>query len=764
MACRFLLRCRTMMRKLAWLVAIAIATVVIFGLPAWATSWEEIQQIKVKDVTLAAQHAMEQQKTTDGPTVQIRLGRNVSAEGGVTVAHGKHGALSLAVNAAPYTRGQIPSDLVCIKLSAPVDFYTGHSGLAILTTTAPETSPEVRVGVRFLTADGMATEVQPVLPVLSKWGDATQELYFDWSYLDYADAGQAVSVLKSVAAIEITFGAVRRAPEHAAPSAQALNARISLSDLRLVDYLKGSYDSSRQSLKLDQVSDRWIPSGTYDLTLQHRTQEVTGIVARFGGATGIQSAIDSLDMAARTQCWDGSFIDTRRGAVTAASGEYTFGFTLYGLLQGYRELEKIHSPLLDQKITIGAKTNSRRWFYLRMFYRGAMARTAALPSAYRDDIISGNTLVTGANRVLGYAIAMRMIADVLADPIAKKQVLEKYGPIMQEIADAQGKYSASFPILGEGDRYGGRGIHYDAGYTRTHMDWLVLGAMDTGDPLLVQMLTRYQTVFEAVMDQQGSGLLPMLSERGHHNTPVQLVIPDVTAQVGMKFHLPVIAQWGYNCSAAGWANAESQRSTHFGFGATSRGYPLGALISILSADMHAEPIPKDLGYLFPRQFPTWSTRTYSKDGALHRTSSTTFHPDGTETNDYQIEVGEYPVTVGVPVMIHSTGKVTAVAESLSGWPKLLPADGLIQISDGDGGVVTARLNQPVILTLSKETRLVLSGPGIVLPPEAGGATVPFRAELSLTPERASQTVELTILRGTVSYQYTALDTETGAGR
>lgn len=77
-------------------------------------------------------------------------------------------------------------------------------------------------------------------------------------------------------------------------------------------------------------------------------------------------------------------------------------------------------------------------------------RRQRLPSAYRDDIISGNTLVTGANRVFGYAIAMRMISDVLTDPIEKKQVLKKYGPIMQEIANAQGKCSAGFPNSGRG--------------------------------------------------------------------------------------------------------------------------------------------------------------------------------------------------------------------------------------------------------------------------------------------------------------------------
>ena len=742
----------------------AIALVVVCGVPAWGTSWEEIQQIKAKDLALAAQHAMEQQKTAAGPTVSVRLDRGVSAEGGVTFTHGKHGALVLGVKAAPYTRGKMPTDLVRIKLPAPMDLYTDHSGFAIFATTAAGASAEVRAGMRFLTADGKTTQVEPALPVLSPWGDTTQELYFDWSYLDYAEAAQAVSVLKAVSTIEITFGAMRRTPERG-PSTEARDAQITLSNLRLIDYLKGSYDTDRQSLKFDQGSGKWIPSGVYDLTLMHRTQEVSGIVARYGGAAGIQSAVESLDFAARTQCWDGSFIDTRRGPVTVASGEYTFGFTLFGLLQGYKELDRIHSPLLDEKITIGTVTNSRRWFYLRMFYRGALGRTATLPSAFRDDTIGGNTLVTGANRVLGYAIAMRMIADVLPDAAEKKLVLEKYGPIMQEIADAQGKYSAGFPILGEGDRFNGRGIHYDAGYTRTHMDWLVLGAMETHDPLLIQMLRRYQTVFEAVMDQKGSGLLPMHSERGHdYSSSVRLVIPDVTAQAGMEFHLPVIAQWGYNVGVSGWASAESQQWTHFYSAANHRGYTLGAHMSILLDDLHPDPAPRDLGYLFPRQYPIWSTRAYSKDGTLQRTSSMTFHPDGIQTSDYQIEVGEYPVTVGVPVMVKSAAKVTAIAESLSGWPGLLPADVSIQISGLEGGVITARLGQPVTLKLTLATRLVLTGPPIVLPPEAGGGTVPFRAELTLAPEQTGQTVELTVLRGTDPYSYTTAGNSAGPGR
>ncbi len=89
--------------------------------------------------------------------------------------------------------------------------------------------------------------------------------------------------------------------------------------------------------------------------------------------------------------------------------------------------------------------------------------------------------MTGANRVLGYAIAMRMIAEALSDKDRALEVLDRYQPIMKQIADAQGRYSGGFPVLGEGDRYRGRGIHYDGGYTRTHMDWLVNGVVRTGD-------------------------------------------------------------------------------------------------------------------------------------------------------------------------------------------------------------------------------------------------------------------------------------------
>ena len=488
----------------------------------------------------------------------------------------------------------------------------------------------------------------------SAWDENPHEIYLDWAFGNFADGPKAadgvVEILKHVKTIELTFGGRVRAPERGA-SAGPEPVDCQISDLRLVDYLKGSYDPSRND---------WagFGKGEKDLTLQHRTQEVTGIVAKYGGAAGVASAVDSLDFCVRDAVLGRVVSGWAARGNTVVSGEYTFGFWIYGTIEGYMALREMKAPALQEKITIGGETMARDAFYQRMYFRAAMARAAAIPSKYRDDIIGGDTLMTGANRVLGYAIGMRLVAEVLEDPKLKAMVMAKYGPIMGEIAAAQGRYSGGFPVLGEGDRFGGKGIHYDAGYTRTHMDFLVGGVFRTGDPLLVKMLERYQTVFEALMDSTGTGILPMISERHQGTEPVSLIIPDLTAQVGLKYHLPVIAQWGYNDGIPRWKLYESGKGgNHFTYISHVRGYPLGAHSQVLTADTQAEPEPKDLGYLFPREFPIWSSRFMKKDApeTVVRTSKVYVYPDGHTTNDFKVEVGEFPVTVGVPVTVKTTG-------------------------------------------------------------------------------------------------------------
>ncbi len=745
--------------ELSWLAGAVTALFVLGGFAASArgASWDEVQNIKLDCVQKAAQHAMEQQKTTQAAPLPIAFPAGIATAGNVKLTAVTPESISMDVTAAPWSREGKAIERVRFKLPQTVDMVAQHTGLAFTVKTMEAASPEVRIGCRLLAADGQAAEVTPIVPAADRWDDNPHEIYLDWAFINYARADDAVAVLSQVEAIEITFGAIQRAPRRG-PSEKAQAARFTLSDLRLVDYHKGSFDPSRQWRRYDEAAGQWAPAPK-DLTLQQRCMEVTGLVAMHGGEKGILSAVDSLDMAVRTQCWDGSLLDGRRGARTVASGEYTYGFTTYGLLVGYMTLEKLKSPLLEEKLTVGPFTMTRRDFYQRMFYRLAMSRAGiAKASEYRDDIIGGNTLISGANRVLGYAIAMRMVADVLTDPAKKQEVLDKYGPYMQEIADAQGQFSGGFPVLGEGDQYQGKGIHYDAGYVRTHMDWLIVGARRTGDPLLVQMLRKYQTVFEAAMDSEGKGLLGMISERhrGPFEGSVELILSDATWQVGAKYRLPIVAQWGYNDGMAQWLKWDAKSGNAFTAARHERGYALGTFTGREVEDMAPEPEPRDLGYLFPRQFPIWSTRLCTKEGKLVRTSSMVVSADGTQVSDYWINVGEWPATVGVPVLLRpKEGKVTAVAEKLLGWPKLLPEGAEIEIT----GDLSARgkLGQAIPLTLAKATRLVITGPDITLPPEAiaegQSPMVPFRAELTLVPEKPGQAVELTVLRGTVPYQY-----------
>ena len=749
----------------ATLPALAALTITgCFAATGWAADWGQVQEIKKELLTTAAQHAMEQQKTTSAEPVTIAFPTDVSAGGGLKLAAKSHESLAIEVTAEPEVSSTSPESFVRIRLPKATDVVTHYSGLTFNINAEEGCSPEVRLGYRLYGAGGrQVAEMRPRIPVVSPWGENPREVYFDWAFIGYRREAEIMGTLESVEAIEITAAGIQRAPRRE-PSMEPQAAKFSIANLRLVDYLKGSYDPSRQWLEFDTPSGKWQPSSRRDLTLQHRTQEVTGLVARFGGEAGVKSAIESLDFAARTQCWDGSFLDGRRPPRTVASGEYTFGFTLYALLDGYQALEQAQRPELAEKLSFGPTTLTRREAYQRMLYRGAMSRTAALPSQYRDDIIGGDTLMTGANRVLGYAIAMREVAEVLTDAASKKEVLDHYQPIMQQIADAQGKYSGGFPLLGEGDRFNGRGIHYDSGYVRTHMDWLVIGVRRTGDPLLVKMLERYQTVFAAAMDSAGTGLLPLISERHQGTEPVELILPDATAQVGLKYKLPIIAQWGYNCGMPVWSRWEQRQGNHFTAAAHSRGYELGAFMGRLVDDLAAEPMPKDLGYLFPRQYPIWTTRTFTKDGRLTRTSTMTVRPDGTQASDSVIEVGEYPVTVGVPVAIKSPqGAVVAVAEKLSGWPKLLPADAEIKIS-GDFAA-KGRIGEAFRLAVSKPTHLVITGPVTPPPPEAGAPPEPLRAELTISPapgtapDKAGLPIELTVLRGTIPYKYETVPKE-----
>lgn len=730
--------------------------ILLSSLSVKSADWNEVQKLKLDYITQLVKHAMEQQKLSTLSGASIPFPSSITDSPKMKLVSKSSKELKIKLTDIQ-NEGRRPSgDVIRFSLAKPMDMLSKGTGITLLVKTDPGSSREIRFGFRLIGADGKTADILPFVPIVDNWGDQTHEIYFDWAFINYKNVKDAIAVLKQVNTIEFLASSVKRAPERGTSSSPQ-SASFTISNMKIVDYLTGSYDS-----------DRFMPEQGKDpdLTLMHRCQEVTGLVATYGGKAGIKSAIESLDLAARTQCWDGSFLDGRRGANTITSGEYTFGFAIYGLLTGYVALDKAKAPELNKKITIGPLTMTRRDFYKRMFYRAAMARAGvAMPSKYRDDIIGGNTLISGANRVLGYAIGMRMVADILPED-QKKTVMSKYNELMDEIVDAQGKFSGGFPILAEGDRFDGAGIHYDAGYTRTHMDWLVLAAYRTGDPKFIEILKRYQDVFTAVMDSRGQGLVRLYSERGHSEVrsddkgSVQLVIPDITAQVGMIYNLPVIAQWGYNCGMAQWLNWDQSKHNFWSSMSQSRGYGLGAHTQIMLDDFTKEPEPRDIGYLFPRQFPIWSTTLYTKDNRPVRTSHIYIKPDGTMDNDFEIEVGMYPETVGVPVSIKSPeGTVIAEALKLDGWPKLLPENAGLTVTVNGEAVTKTQLGKSFDLKLNGRTIIMITGPEIQLPKEANNVKVPFKAAFILEPQGQQKqlSVTLTVNREAVPYTHEFID-------
>jgi len=722
--------------------------------PVRPADWKEVQKMKLEYITLIAKHALEQQKITASPEIPIPFPSDIVDCEKMKIIEKNPDMLKIKLTGIHNESRESVNDAVRFTLPQPLNMLNHGSGIAVFLNSEPGSSEELRLGLRFISEGGnKKADILPFIPVVSRWGDETHEIYFDWSFINYRDVEDAVEVLKNVEAIEIIANSLLRAPERGV-SRSPQSGTITISDMRLVDYLKGSFDPARH---------RWTPGEKPDLTLQHRCQEVTGVVANFGGENRIHSAIASLDMCVRTQCWDGSFLDGRRGASTVTSGEYTFGFTIYGLLTGYMVLDKENVPELEEILTIGPHSMTRKAFYQRMFYRSAMARAGiATPSKYRDDIIGGNTLITGANRVLGYAIGMRMVADILTDPVLKKEVLMKFNEEMDEITDAQGKFSGGFPILGEGDRFNGAGIHYDNGYTRTHMDWLIIGVNRTGDPRFIEMLRRYQTVFMAVMAEDGKGLVPLLSERGRseRRSNVRLVIPDATAQVGMKYKLPIIAQWGYNCGLSEWLKHGNEIRNFWSSMSNTRGYTLGAHSARLLDDFNPVPEPEDQGYLFPRQFPIWSAKLFNKQQELVKTSHVYVNPDGTMVNDFKIEIGLYPETVGVPVHVESPGgTVIATAVSLDGWPKLLPGNAELNVLVNGKLTKKIRPDIPFKIKLKGATEIVINGPVIQLPETADFEKIPLKTVFILEPHDNNKglVVTLRLMRGAMEYSHEFTD-------
>jgi hypothetical protein len=123
-------------------------------------------------------------------------------------------------------------------------------------------------------------------------------------------------------------------------------------------------------------------------------------------------------------------------------------------------------------------------------------------------------------------------------------------------------------------------------------------------------------------------------------------------------------------------------------------------------------------------------------------------------NDFKIDIGLYPETVGVPVSVKSPeGTVIATALELSGWPKLLPENADLTVSVN--GEVKGKImpDEPFEIMIVNKAEIIITGPIIQLPPEASNEKIPFKVVFSLELLEKQKQLPVTIVlhRGTVQY-------------
>jgi len=129
-------------------------------------------------------------------------------------------------------------------------------------------------------------------------------------------------------------------------------------------------------------------------------------------------------------------------------------------------------------------------------------------------------------------------------------------------------------------------------------------------------------------------------------------------------------------------------------------------------------------------------------------------------NDYKVEVGLYPETVGVPVsVISSEGTVIATALKLDGWPKLLPDNSKLNLTINGEANQNIIPGKPFNINLNGKSVITITGAEIQLPKEAGNEKVPFKAIFTLEPHvKLKQIpVTLTLNREAVKYNHQFID-------
>ncbi len=700
--------------RLAILFAAACAAAGVTTFAGAGVPWENVLETKIKGLESAAARAVAQQHRGHFPPQPIEA--DYTGAGGVGVersdawdADGDGSCLEVTLTDIPQNRSQVRiADRLRVRFPRPINVLEKATGFAFWVRTPEDLSPDLRVGVHFKVE---GTEEDPIIfsdtPVVQRFGDNPHLVYFDWGYV----FDHSVGVFKvpprefftKVTGIDLTF--VQKRIPYKDLKLEPVSGHFWIDGLRLVDWLDGTYDNSRCP-SAEEVN------AAYPIVCQGRTQQVALIAARFGGEEGIASAVRAMDMMARIQSWDGSWPEMR----TRMQGEFTHGMILADLARALEWLRQEKRPELDEEVTVRHWTMRRGDLYEQMLYRAAMSRTPGPFSEYKDSYCSGyDALRGGCNRPMAYALGQYAAARVMTDAERKREIMAEYDANTDDLVAAQGVTAGGWPIFGEGNRYDGKGLHWDCGYTTDHVCIMVNASRATDDDRWGKMMRKFDTVVRAMMLPNGRQIDGGLSERGHAKRG-GVKEADILFQEAVRRDAPMLAQWGANASRYCWENWPRGR-TLWPSTRSFRGYALGAFLTWQVYDLQEEPRPRDLGIVFPRQWPVWTARWMNKEGEQVRQSKIIAKPGGQMVNTFEWAVGQYPVLSAVPVAVSAEGDVAVELHPLAyeGDVQALAADGVPVVAtgpaDGEVGQGKPMEDDRATIQIGEPTRVEITAPG-----------------------------------------------------
>ena len=607
------------------------------------------------------------------------------------------------------------ADRLQIRFPGPTNVLEKATGMAFSIMTPENFPADIRFGAYFKVdgADGLDPILFSDTPVAHKFGDNPHQAYIDWGHLFDHTAGvfkvPPQDFFTKVTGLDLTF-VQKRLPFQTGLKLQPVTAVFYIDGLQLVDFYHGSYDSDRFP------KDKPI-NAKHPIVAQGRTQQVTRIAAEYGAEDGIKSAFAAMDMMARIQSWDGSWPEMQ----TRLQGEFTHGMILADLAWTLKAMRDQKRPELDETVRIRHWNLPRNQLYEQMIYRGARSRSPSPLHTYKDTYVSGEgSLLSGCNRPMIFVVSQYIAAQVMTNAENKRVILAEYDENMNDLVAYQGRTAGGWPIFGEGNKYGDKGLHWDCGYTTDHVFIMAIGSRVTGDKRWGDMMKKFCTVVEAMVLPSGTYIDGGLSERGNA-TQGGIKAPDMVFQEAVRWNARELAQWAANASRETWAN--NGRGTLWPSCSSFKGYALGAFLTWQVYDQQADPWPADLGHVFPRQWPIWTATWMNKDGSQARQSKIVLNADGTVTNTFAWEVGQYPVLQAIPVMATAAGGTIEI-EPLAyvGDVSKLAEDAAITVLAGDpqAEVAGAAQGRKFTLTITEPTVVVLTN-------KAAGLEVRFRA-------------------------------------